>query len=112
MKEHIYKAKIPDAFGHVSYTPEEDRVWQELYERQMALLPGRACQEFLSGVKKLDLRPNQIPQIKEVSERLMACTGWAISPVKALISFKEFFDLLASRKFPAATFIRLPEHLD
>jgi phenylalanine-4-hydroxylase len=112
MKEHVYVAKVPDSLGYVSYTPVENSVWQKLYERQMALLPGRACQEFLAGVKKLDLKPDQIPQIKEVSERLMACTGWAISPVKALISFKEFFELLASKKFPAATFIRIPEHLD
>lgn len=112
MKAHIYQAKTPDKSGFVDYTKEEDSVWQTLYERQMKLLPGRACQEFLEGVKKLELKPEKIPQVKDVSERLGAITGWAISPVKALISFKEFFDLLANRKFPAATFIRIPEHLD
>ncbi len=112
MKEHIYIAKEPDENGYVSYTKEENEVWRTLYERQIKLLPGRACEEFLAGVKKLGLKPEAIPQVKDVSDRLGEITGWAISPVKALISFKEFFDLLANRKFPAATFIRIPEHLD
>lgn len=112
MKEHIYKAKEPDEFGYVAYTPEEDAVWRTLYERQMALLEGRACDEFLAGVKKLELKPDRVPQVRDVTNRLMAATGWGVSPVKALISFKEFFELLANRRFPAATFIRLPEHLD
>ena len=35
-----------------------------------------------------------------------------LEPVPALIPFDHFFDLLANRKFPAATFIRRREELD
>lgn len=112
MNSSIYVAKIPDHNGEVSYTPEENKVWQRLYERQIKLLEGRACQEFIDGVEALELSPDGIPQLPEISKKLTAITGWSVAPVKALISFKEFFELLANRKFPAATFIRLPEHLD
>lgn len=112
MKSHVYEAKVPDCHGLVKYTREEDLVWQTLYERQIKLLEGRACQEFMDGVRTLELSPHEIPQLPEVSKKLAVATGWAVTPVKALISFKEFFELLANRRFPAATFIRLPEHLD
>lgn len=112
MTTHIYEAKIPDHNGLVSYTKEEDQVWQSLYERQLKLIENRACDEFIEGVSVLKLSPKNIPQLPNVSQSLLTKTGWSVAPVKALISFKEFFDLLANRKFPAATFIRLREHLD
>lgn len=112
MTEHVYVAKLPDQNGYVSYTAEENAVWRSLYERQTHIVADRACDEFIHGVQALSLSPDRIPQINDVSDTLRSLTGWAIAPVKALISFKEFFELLASRHFPAATFIRLPEHLD
>jgi phenylalanine-4-hydroxylase len=112
MKNHVYEAKIPDQRGVVNYTPEENSVWKALYERQIKIVEGRACDEFIIGIKQLGLSADRIPQLPEVSQRLGHATGWSVAPVKALISFKEFFELLALRKFPAATFIRIPEHLD
>lgn len=112
MKEHVYKAKVPNADGVVSYSKEENDTWRMLYERQLKILDGRACAAYVEGIKKLDLSSLAIPQIPEVSKKLTALTGWSVYPVKALISFKEFFELLALRKFPAATFIRLKEHID
>ena len=112
MKEHIYQAKVPGKDGMVDYSESENQVWKSLYERQIKLLGDRACREFIEGVKCLGLSPERIPQLPEVSRRLKLKTGWSVEPVKALISFKEFFELLSNRKFPAATFIRLPEHID
>jgi phenylalanine-4-hydroxylase len=43
---------------------------------------------------------------------LRETTGWVLEPVPALISFDRFFDLLASRRFPAATFIRRREDMN
>lgn len=112
MKPHVYKSKIPDKNGLVSYSQEENQVWKQLYDRQIKLLKDRACEEFIEGIENLGLNPDEIPQLPELSERLKSLTGWSVVPVKALISFKDFFELLAKRQFPAATFIRIPEHLD
>ena len=107
-----YVSHQPDAQGMIEYSAEEHRVWHILYERQSKLLPGRACDEFLQGLARLELTADKIPQLPEVSARLMATTGWQVQPVAALISAREFFELLASRRFPAATFIRCFEELD
>lgn len=107
-----YVAKKPDAQGMIHYTSEEHDVWRTLYQRQIKLIQNRACQAFVDGVAALELNPDEIPQCKTISERLRDLTGWSVKPVEALISFEEFFNMLANKQFPAASFIRIPEELD
>ncbi|WED42209.1 phenylalanine 4-monooxygenase [Legionella cardiaca] len=107
-----YVSHQPDAQGMINYSDEEHRIWQLLYERQMKIIPGRACDEFVHGLSSLGLSPSGIPQLPDVSRHLKALTGWEVAPVAALISAREFFQLLAERRFPAATFIRCEEEID
>lgn len=107
-----YKAHIPDKHGIVKYSSAENFVWETLYKRQEKLWPGRACDEYLEGLKALGLNSESIPQLPDVNKKLKQMTGWEVVPVAALISAREFFDLLAQKKFPAATFIRVYEELD
>lgn len=107
-----YVSIMPDKSGNVPYTDEENQVWQTLIQRQNKVVEGRACDEFLEGLKKLDLPNDRIPQNREVSDCLRELTGWEVAFVPAVIPAEEFFGLLADKKFPAATFIRVPEELD
>ncbi|KTD51425.1 phenylalanine-4-hydroxylase [Legionella quinlivanii] len=107
-----YVSHKPDSEGMVNYSPEEHRIWQLLYERQMPILVNRACDEFLNGLERLGLSADGIPQLPHISRKLLELTGWQVEPVAALISAREFFELLAQRKFPAATFIRCEEELN
>lgn len=107
-----YTAHQPGKNGLIAYSAEENRVWGQLFERQMAILPGIACEEHLEGLKILNMSAEQIPQLPDLSQRLRSITGWEIFPVAALISAREFFELLAARRFPAATFIRHADELD
>ncbi len=107
-----YISHKPDAQGMICYDAEEHRIWQILFERQMKLLPGRACDDFIQGLKALDLTASHIPQLPVVSSTLNELTGWQVAPVAALISARAFFELLAKRRFPAATFIRCEAELN
>lgn len=107
-----YQAKKPDANGVIPYTPEEDSVWRDLYQRQIKIIEQRACKEYLAGLDKLQLTVDKVPQCHEVSKILQQETGWSVTPVEALIPFEEFFSLLSNRQFPAASFIRTREELD
>lgn len=107
-----YVAHVPDAQGYIAYSAEENRVWNILFERQMKLIHGRASEEFINGLKTLNITSERIPQLPELSERLKAQTGWQAAPVAALISARDFFELLANKQFPVATFIRTEEELD
>ena len=107
-----YVAHQPDATGFIAYSAEEHHVWRILFERQQSLLPGRACDAFLQGLQALQLTAERIPQLTDVSRYLKAKTGWQVVPVPALISARAFFELLASKRFPAATFIRTEDELN
>lgn len=107
-----YIAKTPDAKGHIDFNAEENGTWQLLYERQIDIIKNRACDEFITGVEKLDMPHDRVPQCDEISKRLQHFTGWSVVPVAALIPIEEFFTLLSEKKFPAASFIRTREELN
>jgi phenylalanine-4-hydroxylase len=111
-KTTSYVSPRPDNDGRIAYDTAEHATWHQLYTRQMALLPGRACDEYLEGVAKLGLSPDQVPQLAEVDAALGRATGFGVEAVPALITPKRFFALLARRRFPVATFLRRPEDLD
>ncbi len=107
-----YIAKKPDKNGYIHFTAEEHDIWAVLIERQMCVVQGRACDEYIQGLEKLNFSKTRIPQCHEISEVLQEATGWSVVPVPAIIPLTEFFKLLANRKFPAASFIRVKEDLD
>ena len=98
--------------GWDHYTPAEHQVWLTLYERQAALLKGRACDAFLHGLDALDLHSGGIPDLRRMNPALEALTGWTVVSVPGLVPDGVFFDHLANRRFPAGQFIRRPDQLD
>ena len=101
-----YTAKIPDEQGLINYSAEEHAVWRDLYAQQIPSTKKYAADAYLKGLELLDMPANRIPQCRELSERLMPLTGWRVAPVPALIGFGRFFNMLAEKAFPAASFIR------
>lgn len=95
-----------------AYSSDEHARWTALYERQMEILPGRACDAFMRGLDRLDLHGEGIPDFKRLNEGLSALTGWSIVAVPGLVPDAVFFDHLANRRFPAGNFIRTKEQFD
>ena len=94
------------------YTAVEHATWDKLFARQSAMLPSRVAPEFIAGLDILRLSRPGIPDFAELSERLMAATGWQVVAVPGLVPDEVFFDHLANRRFVAGRFIRTPEQLD
>ena len=95
-----------------AFTADEHAMWDRLFARQSAMLPGRASEAFLRGIDVLRLEKPGIPDYRELNARLMAATGWQVVAVPGLVPDDVFFDHLANRRFPAGNFIRTPEQLD
>lgn len=108
----MYESKKPDSQGYVDYTPLENETWAILHQRQHKIIQDRACHEYLQGLEILGMPQNRIPQCPEITARLQETTGWSVAPVEKIIKLKTFFELLANKHFPAATFIRTREDLD
>jgi phenylalanine-4-hydroxylase len=74
---------IPQGFDHYSET--DHQTWITLYDRQSAILPGRACDQCLRGLDVLDLHGKGIPDFAALNEKLVAVTGWTVVAVPGLM---------------------------
>lgn len=95
-----------------NYTSEDHNVWSILFSRQMNALAANAASEFIEGVERVGFTEERIPDFNEVNARLLALTGWQLEVVPGIIPQKEFFELLAQKKFSATTWIRRMDQLD
>ncbi|HET7655868.1 MAG TPA: phenylalanine 4-monooxygenase [Luteimonas sp.] len=94
------------------YTAEEHETWRQLFARQRALLPGRACQAFLEAQEAMGMSPDRIPRFDDLNEALAGTTGFRIVGVEGLLPELDFFDHLAHRRFPVTWWIRRPDQID
>jgi phenylalanine-4-hydroxylase len=107
-----YLSKQAGESGQIHYSDEENRVWHDLITRQIPMLPNRACKPWIGALHEMNFPTDRVPQLEDVSAVLMKHTGWSVSAVPALIGFTEFFQLLAGKRFPVATFIRTRKDFD
>ncbi|GAB4026993.1 phenylalanine 4-monooxygenase [Spirosoma koreense] len=95
------------------YTTDDQAVWQLLFERQMAQLPGKASQAYLDGIRATGFEADRIPDFeRDLNPRLRQLTGWRVCAVEGLIPNRAFFELMANRNFPATTWLRRRDQLD
>jgi len=101
---------IAQDWGH--FTPEDHRVWDILFARQVAALGTRIVKPFRDGLDLLNLGHPGIPDLAELNARLAQRTGWRTVAVPGLVPDDVFFAMLADRIFPIGNFIRSFEQLD
>ncbi len=98
--------------NYTNYNQEDFLVWKTLFERQIKNLEGKASKAYFDALKKIEFTPTKIPNFTEVNEILAKYTGWNLTVVPQIVPEKEFFDLLATNKFPATTWLRKMSQLD
>lgn len=111
-KQTKYISNQADSNGVIHWSDAENQTWRALVERQLDLLQGRACDEYLQGLELLGLTADVIPQLHDINTVLEKTTGWQVTQVPSLINFDKFFNLLANKQFPVATFIRSADEFD
>lgn len=121
-KDEVYRARrkyfadIAFNFRHgdkiprIDYTPEEIATWRTVYDCLTGLYSKHACKEFnhifpLMQQNCAYSRDN-IPQLQDVSDFLMDCTGFRLRPVAGLLSSRDFLAGLAFRVFHSTQYIR------
>ena len=90
---------------YAAYTEAQQDRWRRLYRRQIELVPGRACDEYLGALRALPYEKG-IPRFQEVNAPLAAATRWQLVAVPGLVPDLVFFDHLANRRFPVTWWIR------
>lgn len=95
-----------------AYTEEHHAVWSLLYARRMEDLAFTASRVFLDGMRVIGLRPDQVPDLREVNARLSPLTGWRAVPVAGFVPAEGFFESLSLRRFPTTITVRPRAQLD
>jgi phenylalanine-4-hydroxylase len=97
---------------YTSYDEEAHAVWRVLFERRMATLIDTGSEAFLSGMERIGLSPDRVPDLADVNARLSARTGWAAVGVGGFIPAAQFFRCLERRRFPTTLKVRARAQLD
>lgn len=94
----------------IKYTPEEVATWGAVYSKLQALHADYACTEYLESLALLEKHcgysKDNIPQAQDISDFLMARTGFRLRPVTGLLSSRDFLNGLAFRSFFSTQYIR------
>lgn len=101
-----------DNIPYPDYPSSDHGIWKFLFKRQMNFLPGRVCDEYLTGVSKLNFVPDKIPALRDLSAVFSKATGWKVARVPGLIDVDDFFALLKRKVFPSTDYIRGKDELD
>jgi phenylalanine-4-hydroxylase len=101
-----------DTIDYPKYSLEDQETWQILYSRQMELLQGRVCNEYLEGAALMEFSEHKIPSLKTLSTILKKTSNWTLARVPGLIHEENFFDFLRKRIFPSTDYIRGRHEID
>jgi phenylalanine-4-hydroxylase len=93
---------IPDA----PYTAQEHRVWRTICEALVPAHRAHACAEYLEAFERLKPDASRIPQLREVSEKVSAISGFRLEPVAGLVEPRVFLESLATGVFLCTQYIR------
>ncbi|GAA5235954.1 phenylalanine 4-monooxygenase [Verticiella sediminum] len=93
------------------YTADEHDRYARLFARQMAHVQDRACDEFVVALSHLG-DAQGIPRFADINIVLRQATGWELVAVPGLIPEREFFTLLANRRFPVTYWLRSEAEFD
>lgn len=112
---HTHPAMAADytlAQPYQVYTGEDQRMWHDLFHRQIDIVQTRACKEYLSALDQLGIVADQIPSFDQFNRVLEKATGWQVVAVPGLIPGDTFFEHLANRRFPVTYWIRDRKQMD
>ena len=103
----------PDGFfieqPYERYSRSDHETWKSLCLAQGAWLREHASQSYRDGACAIDLVPDRVPRLDDVSARLLPLTGWRSRPVPGYLPARAFFACLARRQFPSTVVVR-PAH--
>lgn len=100
--EYKVDTPIPDA----PYTDQEHQVWRLIWEAVEPAHKEYACAEYLECLRRLELPRDRIPQLREVSAKVEAISGFRLEPVAGLVEPRVFLESLANGVFLSTQYIR------
>ncbi len=98
--------------AYESYTPEQHETWAELVRRRLPQIHEHACAEYLEGYEVVGIRGDRIPNLANITSRLLPRTQWSTTPVTGFLPALAFFEMLSLRHFPSTIWLRSRDSLE
>jgi phenylalanine-4-hydroxylase len=92
---------------------EQNKIWQELYRRQLSRVKQHACQEYLDGFEILDLPEDRVPDLDFLNEKMIPRTGWKV--VRTAVRYSDavaWYAHFARKQFLVTDYMRTWDELD
>jgi phenylalanine-4-hydroxylase len=102
-REHRLKNLGPP---RIQYTDEEQRIWREVSPQLAALHVSHASRIYLHAKRDLGISADEIPQLRDLSDRVKERSGMYLVPAEGPIPYRTFYSYIAERGFPVTQFIR------
>lgn len=90
----------------IDYTDAEHEVWRRVGEELAPLHERYAHSEYLEAKHRLGLPLDHVPQLAEVSERLLPLSGWSYVCAPGLVPLRDFYADLGRRTFNSTQYLR------
>jgi phenylalanine-4-hydroxylase len=92
----------------VAYRDDEQEVWRTVCRELAPLHARHAVAEYREALAVLDLPTDRVPGLDEVSQRLIARSGWRYVPAAGLVDLRTFYAALGERTFHSTQYVRHP----
>jgi phenylalanine-4-hydroxylase len=94
----------------INYTTEETRIWREVTPLLDELHVQHASQLYLDAKRALAITRDEIPQLRDLSERLRGETNMHLVPAEGALPYRTFYQYIGNRGFPVTQFLRHGSH--
>lgn len=92
------------------YTDENRAVWRAIASKRLLEITNSGCVALRSGLRALDIRPDQIPDLAALNQITRACAGWQVIGVPMALSPYLYARFLSERVCPIVVGIRSPDN--
>jgi len=92
----------------IDYADAEQEVWRTVC-RELAPLHERfAVSEYREALERVALPRDRVPNLDDVSARLVMVGGWSYAPAAGLVALRTFYAALCERTFHSTQYVRHP----
>ena len=95
-----------DIIPTIDYTEDETATWATCFNKLSKLAPIAACKEYNNSFPHLKMTPDEVPQLKDITNILDERTGFMMRPVSGLLASKNFLHAIAYKVFSSTQYIR------
>lgn len=104
--DDIKDSDLLKGFDFDNYDDGDRERWKALLDGVQQAQKGVACDAYINGMARLGENFSELPNLKELNDKLERLTGWRVMAVNGLLPCEDFYKLLSRKIFPSATFVR------